>query len=442
MSGKPPKLHASYTRSEVLGKEITELFGYITAATYDLLVKIREFDEDKLWHLEGICSCAHWLNWKCGISMNAAREKVRVANALRGLPRISEAFSNGRISYSKARAMTRVATPENEGFLMKIAKYGTAYHVETVVRGYRRAKRLNEVESANKQFNARTLDYHYDDDGSLVINGRLPAEVGAMLIKALDKAIDRNDSESDASAEIRTPFSTRRADALAEMAESYLEHGDKYSSSADRYQVMMHVSAETLESDVSAETSEAETAHIENGPHVSAETSRRICCDTSISRLQEGKNGEPLSIGRKSRVIPPPMRRALRVRDKNCRFPGCTHQHFIDGHHIKHWSDGGDTSLDNLVQLCRFHHRLVHEGGFGCEKDQDGKIVFSNEIGMPINESDHKLPPIKDNVVVYLKERLEDRHIHSQTCVTKWQGEKMDRHLAVGHLWHLTRSSN
>ena len=135
MSGNPARLHPPYIRSEVLGKEITELFGYITAATYDLLVMIREFDEEGLWKLDGICSCAHWLNWQCGISMNAAREKVRVANALGGLPLISEAFSKGKISYSKARAMTRVATPENEEFLMKIAKYGTAYHVETVVRG-------------------------------------------------------------------------------------------------------------------------------------------------------------------------------------------------------------------------------------------------------------------------------------------------------------------
>jgi len=136
------------------------------------------------------------------------------------------------------------------------------------------------------------------------------------------------------------------------------------------------------------------------------------------------------------------MRRALKARDKNCRFPGCTHQHFIDGHHIEHWADGGETGLDNLVQLCRFHHRLVHEGGFSCKKDQDGRVVFSNEVGKPINESGYKLPSIKDDVVIYLKEKLEDRHIHSQTCVTQWQGEKMDRHLAVGHLWHLTQSSN
>jgi len=441
MSGNPPKIHASYIRSEVLGKEITELFGYITAATYDLLVKIREFDKDKLWHLEGICSCAHWLNWKCGISMNAAREKVRVANALGGLPMISEAFSKGQISYSKARAMTRVATPENEEFLMKIANHGTAYHVETVVRGYRRAKQLNEVESANQQFNSRSFDYHYDDDGSLVFNGRLPAEVGAMLIKALGNAVDRADAGQDVSAETRPPLATRRADALADMAESYLENGNESSSSADRYQVMVHVSAETLESDVSAETSETETAHIEQGPHVSAETSRRICCDASITRLVEDKNGEPLSSGRKSRVIPPPMRRALKARDKICRFPGCTHQHFIDGHHIKHWSDGGETCLDNLVQLCRHHHRLVHEGGFSCEKGNDGQIVFRNQQGKPIPVSGNEPPAYMENFVHRLKEKLEDRHIHSQTCVTQWQGERMDRHLAVELLWQEDDSS-
>ncbi len=133
------------------------------------------------------------------------------------------------------------------------------------------------------------------------------------------------------------------------------------------------------------------------------------------------------------------MRRALKARDKNCRFPGCTHQHFIDGHHIKHWADDGETSLDNLVQLCRFHHRLVHEGGFACEKNQDGKVVFKNQFDQLIEESGHKPPPMKDNVVIYLKEKLEDRYIHSQTVVSKWEGEVMDRDLAVSNLWALTR---
>ena len=200
---------------------------------------------------------------------------------------------------------------------------------------------------------------------------------------------------------------------------------------------MVHVTAETLEGGVTAETSDDEVSYLEDGPHVTAETSRRICCDASVIRMTEDETGEPLSIGRKSRVIPPAMRRALKARDRQCRFPGCTHTLFIDGHHIEHWADGGETSLDNLVQLCRTHHRLVHEGGFSCEKDDTGEIVFRTELGLVIEQNGYTPPQSPDSVVIDLKKRLEDRFIHAQTCVTGWEGELMDRHLAVGMLCDL-----
>jgi len=430
MSANPPVVSLKDQQSERLGEEITELYAYITAATYDLLVKIRKFDEDGLWQQAGLGSCAHWLNWKCGIGMNAAREKVRVARALGTLPKISKAFRNGQISFSKVRAMTRVASEKSEDYLLMIARHGTANHVEKVVRGYRRAKRLNDPEIAEQQHESRAFNYHWDDDGSLVFNGRLPAEVGAMLMKALQSSIDHRGKEVSAEtpdhSEYRQPISQRRADAVAEMAESYLQNGPAQSSTADRYQVMLHVTAETSDSN----------AHVENGPHVTAETSRRICCDTSISRLTEDEKGEPLSIGRKSRVIPPAMRRALKARDKHCRFPGCTHQHFIDGHHIRHWADGGETSLDNLVQLCRHHHRLVHEGGFNCERDDSGNVVFRTPENELIPETGH-VPRYRGNVIANLDEILEDRHIDSQTILPDWHGETMDAHLAVEMLWDI-----
>jgi len=227
------------------------------------------------------------LNWQCGIGMNAAREKVRVANALADLPKISASFSKGELSYSKVRAMTRVATPENEGYLLIIAHHGTAHHVESMVAKYRRTRRLHERVAADEQYQDRSLHYEYDDDGSFVIEGRFPAEQGAMILKALELAMDRaeaEDSEAEVTAETRESFSVRRADALCEMAESYLAHGPASSSTADRYQVMLHVSDETLkegtDGDVTAETAnplDEDISHLKDGPHVSAETSRRIC---------------------------------------------------------------------------------------------------------------------------------------------------------------------
>jgi hypothetical protein len=453
-----PQIHPDYVRSAKLGQEITELCGYLYAATYRLLVMIREFDQDGLWHLEGVHSCAHWLNWKCGIGMNAAREKVRVANALGELPKISEAFSKGEVSYSKVRAMTRIATRKNEDYLLMIARHGTAFHIEGLVGRYRRCERLKDSQNANRQQACREVWYTYDHDGSLVFHGRLPPERGALLLKALEMAVSRADDEVSAEKRPRSSYPAFMADALVELAEGYLEHGCESSSTADRYQVVVHVAAETLKSDsadedVSVETStdpaaeddiSAETAalfqthfsYLEDGPRVSAETSRRLSCDASLIRILDDEKGEPLSIGRKSRVIPPAIRRALKARDNGCRFPGCTHKHFIDGHHIRHWADGGETSMENLVQLCRFHHRLVHERGFGCERLDDGRMVFTNPVGGEIARSCY-LPqiPIDSDVLVHLKKDLNGVEIDPHTCVSKWEGESIDWPLAVGHLY-------
>ena len=212
----------------------------------------------------------------------------------------------------------------------------------------------------------------------------MPAEQGALIVKALEMAMENDFRDADhagVTAETSepdldpTPIAARRADALANIAETYMNNDESSGSTADRYQVVLHtVGAASAATDVTAVTSE-----IENGPHVTAETSRRISCDSTIVRIKEDENGEPLSIGRRSRSIPPPMRRALRIRDGGCRFPGCTNTRFVDGHHIKHWADGGETSLDNLVLLCRHHHHLVHEGGFACEKSADGEVYFKDQ---------------------------------------------------------------
>ena len=186
-----PIVNVHDQRAEVLADEITELYSLITAATYDFLVKVREFDEEELWAGPGLMSCAHWLNWKCGIGMNAAREKVRVARALKDLPKISAAFESGKVSYSKVRAMTRVANEESEDYLLNIALHGTASMLETLVRSYRRAVKLTNPRRPRSSRENREFDYWWDEDGSLVFKGRLPAEVGAMLMKALESGMEQ-----------------------------------------------------------------------------------------------------------------------------------------------------------------------------------------------------------------------------------------------------------
>jgi hypothetical protein len=451
----PPHPHPIHTEGKELAAEITELCSYIYAATYRLLVLIREFDEQGYWQWPGLCSCAHWLNFKCGIGMNAAREKVRVAHALAKLPKISEAFRRGELSYSKVRAMTRIADAGNEDYLLMIAQHGTAYHVEKLVSQYRRCKRLQETAMANAQHKAREACCWYDTDGTVVIQARLPAEQGALVMKALELAMERR--ETDMRAVLRAnekdsgkaaqrplePFDASRADALVEIAESYLNNGATSASAADRYQVVVHVSVETLkaDSDVSAETSShvnAGHSHIEDGPAVSAETSRRIACDCSRVPLLESDDGEPLSVGRRTRSIPPSIRRALRARDNGCRFPGCTHKYFVDGHHIRHWADGGETSLDNLVQLCRRHHRMVHEGGVFCERRTDGRVAFKDRWHEALSDvavlPGFDLDARESNA--WIAARLQDLEIDEHTCVPKWHaGERIDWNQAVGNLF-------
>ncbi len=449
----PLRNKSTREQSERLGAEIAELCSYIYAAEHRFLTLIREFDEQRGWAWLGFHTCSHWLNFNCGMGMNAARERVRVAHALGNLPKIDARFASGALSYSKVRAMTRIADESNEDYLLMIAKHGTAYHVEKLVSKYRRVVRLNDADAVRTLYDNRQLSCYYDHDGSLVIKGRFPAEQGALIVKALEMAMEK--SFADVSAETSEssepePIATRRADALAEVAETYMNSEPVPNATADRYQVVVHVvgAASPLKGDNKPQMDRGhgpllqDDPHIEDGPHVypkgtwSAETSRRIACDCSMLGIREDENGEPLSIGRKTRSIPPAMRRALRIRDGGCRFPGCTNDRFVDGHHIQHWADGGETSLDNLVLLCRRHHHLVHEGGFTCAKTNDGEVYFQDQQQMPLPNWS-VMPTIgEDDINEWLDRQFFEDGTGPEGCNAQWYaGDRMDWNLAVGHLF-------
>jgi hypothetical protein len=417
---------------------ITELAGHLNAANHRWLMLIAEFDRRSGWS-DGSCqSCAHWLNWKCGLDLGAAREKVRVARALEQLPRIGAAMARGELSYSKVRAMTRVANAATEDYFLSIALHGTAHHVEVLVRQYRRALEAEELSREARQQANRSLTYFHDDDGSLVLRGRLPAEVGQLLLKALDAATEglRADDVSAETPSEPPKASARRVDALAIVAESFLKHGAQALNGGERHQIVVHVDAETLREGT------AGRCELEEGPSLPAETVRRLACDAGVVAILEDRDGAALDVGRKTRSIPPAIRRALKARDRGCRFPGCPNTRFVDGHHIRHWADGGETRLGNLLTLCRFHHGQVHEGSVEIRILDDGAVRFLRPDGRSFDGvAPGRVRPLGDWTQLVATDRRLGIHIDASTAATRWRGEPMDYGLAIESLLHRARQS-
>ena len=395
----PDTLAADHLES--LAEEITSLAASIDIATHRMLTLLAEFDEKRGWEREGHRSCAHWLAYRTGMDRGAARERVRTARALAGLPEIGAAMERGDLSFSKVRALTRVATPEDEGELLAFALESSTATVERVVRGWKKRSRMEEAEWDRYRHESRSLSVVVDDEGMYVVRGKLEPEVGALLMRAIEAASDalyRKDVRGEAArrALIGTEASEReaarrRADAMGLISERAMsagfagdpnEEADISGTRAERYQVVLHVETATL-----AESGETGRSDLDV-TGVSAETSRRLSCDASVVVVTHGRGvtegagitGPILNVGRRTRTISPGLRRALEIRDRGCRFPGCGLR-FTDAHHVQHWADGGETSLSNTLLLCRFHHRLVHEGGWKVRWSGEGEPVFHDPRG-------------------------------------------------------------
>lgn len=231
--------------AERLGEGIAELSARIQAATYELLVMIKAFDEREGW--SGFKSCAHWLNWRTGLALGAAREKVRVARALADLPLLSDAMRRGRVSYSKVRALTRVATPDNERRLLDFALCAPAAYVERLARAWRRVDLQEEAADERRRHERRHLHTWVDDHGMVVVRGRLSPEVGAVVRRALEAAADRLRTDVSKEEAAETSFGQRQADAVGLVAESALAADLDQDTAGDRYQVVLHVEAESLQ---------------------------------------------------------------------------------------------------------------------------------------------------------------------------------------------------
>jgi hypothetical protein len=390
--------------TEELIDGVATLAAHLFAGTCRWLELVGELDRRGGWAEEGVGSLPEWLAWRCALAPRAAREHVRVARRLPELPLIHGAFAAGQLSYAKVRALTRVASAESEGELLLLARVMTAAQLERAVRAYRRVTTA-EADAAHE---SADLSVFWCDDGSLEIHGRLAPEDGALLLRALEAARDSRWSRERGSAEPRPTQQASNAEALVAVAEAALANPDGYRPAGERYQIVVHADEAALADDAEG------ACELDDGSALAPETARRLACDASIVRN-----------GRKTRAIPPAMLRALRRRDRGCRFPGCENRRFLDAHHVHHWARGGETRMDNLLLLCRRHHRSVHEGG--CTVDHHGR--FYDRWGQPLPASP-RLPPGRPGGII-----VGNRHLQIDAdTVESGTGEKMDLDLAVDAL--------
>ena len=324
-----------------------------------------------------------------------------------------------------------------------MGRAGTADHVERIVRGWRRVDRKAEAAETARRHASRALHVYQDEDGMVTLRGRLAPEVGAVLMQALAAARETlyqrarpqhgDAGPVDVSSETPT-MAQQQADALALLAETSLHHGIDPGAPAERYQVVVHVDAPAL-----ADPDQPGQSILEDGAHVPAETSQRLACDASRVVMQHSRDGRVVEVGARTRTIPPAIRRALHHRDRDCRFPGCGVR-FGQGHHIRHWAQGGPTTLSNLALLCRRHHRAVHEEGYQVDRQPDGELRFRRPDGQLLPE----VPPPRDvpgDPVNVLRARhaAEGRVLHARTATPGWLGERLNVGWAIDVLHPLAR---
>jgi 5-methylcytosine-specific restriction endonuclease McrA len=311
-----------------------------------------------------------------------------------------------------------------------VGRAGTAAHVERIVRGWRRVDRRAEARETALRHARRGLRVYQDEDGMVVVRGRLEPEVGALLLQALAAARETlyqsarvpggDAGPGNISAEM-APLAQRQADALALLAETALHHGLDPGAPGERYQVVVHVDAPVL-----ADPGQPGQSVLDDGARVSAETSQRLACDASRVVMRHDEDGRVVEVGARTRTIPPALRRALHHRDRGCRFPGCGVR-FGQGHHLQHWAQGGPTTLSNLALLCRRHHRAVHEEGFHVARGPDGALRFKRPDGHPLPEV--PLPAaVPGDPVGALRARhdADGLRLTARTACPSWLGEGLN----------------
>ncbi|HEY1633916.1 MAG TPA: DUF222 domain-containing protein, partial [Acidimicrobiales bacterium] len=327
---------------------IDQLHALTSATHAQLLRLVADYDRREAWREDGATSMAAWLVARLGIAHRHATEWVRVARRLEELPAIAASYSEARLSFDQLAPLTKLAGPETEQAMAEQAPACTAAQLEAAAR---RARPVSTAE-ANESHRRRGVRMRWDDKRDwLWLSGPLAAAEGAVVERAIVRLAEA--APPDPVSGVYDPFESRCADALVELASTSLGAN----ADADTPSIVVH-------SEPSVLGGSDGWAEIEDGPPIAAETARRLACDSRWQLVAEGPDGHAIGLGRRTRQVPRWLSRQLRRRDGGCRFPGCQRTRWLHAHHLRHWAQGGSTDPDNLVMLCGYHHRLLHEGGW------------------------------------------------------------------------------
>ncbi len=369
----------------LLEDQLTLFAARIASATAAWLGWLAIFDRRAGYESLGCRSSAHWLNWKCAMSTSTAHEHVRVARALEALPATREAFGDGRLSYSKVRAISRVATADSDAELCELGLAATAAQIEAICAGYRKAKDqagCSEHEQAALAHKSRRMTCRDNHDGTTTLTIVLPTADATACVNAIDSETDAIITDAVSPKTTAREVITARHGLAAVRADAFvnlLTNPDTEPAPA-RVEVLVDLDQLTSTNSGSPDGSTCDTG----GTRIAPAVARRLGCDAQISSLIEDSAGNPLSVGRETRVVPRRIRRALNRRDQNrCQFLGCDATRRLHAHHIIHWANGGPTELPNLMLVCNFHHHLLHEHGWNVEPNPAGSHTWIMPSGEP-----------------------------------------------------------
>jgi hypothetical protein len=373
---------------EELGEDLVEFERASRVLEAERARRLMEVERRGTWVVDGHLSVVSWLAARVRLGFSRASQQVKLSRALRAMPVTADAFGSGELSSEtvgllvSAKESAPEAFSEAEGMLVDAAGVLPAREFRAAVAYWRQAADASSAEErARRIYDGRHLHVSPTIEGTVRIDGDLDPESGQTLITALRSM---QDTWARDELEDRRNAPQRQADALTELCRGWLDRSDRPSVAGERPHVVVTVDLESLESRLGRRCELPDV-----GP-ITPEIARRLACDAGVSRVITGGASEPLDVGRRTPVVPAGMRRAVVIRDGGCRFPGCGRpQAWCDAHHVMHWADGGVTALDNLVLLCRPHHRAVHRA-FRVEMD-DGVPAFSRSDGSRLDED--RAPP-------------------------------------------------